>query len=76
MPDACEEVANWMIKQSMATGHGDTLQDLLGQIVAHERERCRKIAKSAWLTCEFGEIADADYGNALCEHIETLISQQ
>lgn len=32
---AREKVAAWMIGQSIATGHGDTLEDLLGELSAH-----------------------------------------
>lgn len=30
--DSREAVANWMIKHSFATGHGDTLADLLEEL--------------------------------------------
>lgn len=33
----CEVVANWMLANSYATGHGDTLEDLLGELVAQVR---------------------------------------
>lgn len=34
--EACrEEVAAWMIKNSLATGHGDTIEDLLGELVPY-----------------------------------------
>ena len=29
----CEQVALWMIREGYATGHGDTLADLLGELV-------------------------------------------
>lgn len=39
-------VAEWMISKSLATGHGDTIEDLLNeaewQIVEREREACAK----------------------------------
>jgi hypothetical protein len=34
-PAACEAVANWMTLHGYATGHGDTLDDLLTELVAH-----------------------------------------
>lgn len=37
------------------------------------RAECAKIAKVAWLTCPFGEIADADTMNDLCEYIAAAI---
>ncbi len=42
------KIAEWMIKQGYATGHGDTVEDLLKelewQIREQEREECAKIA--------------------------------
>jgi len=42
-----EKVAQWMIQRSYATGHGDTIEDLLKevewQIRESERDRCCKI---------------------------------
>ena len=31
----CEKVASMMIEVSIATGHGDTIDDLLGELAAH-----------------------------------------
>jgi hypothetical protein len=43
-----EAVAKWMIDRGYATGHGDTIEDLLKelewQIRESEREACAKIA--------------------------------
>lgn len=36
-------------------------------------EECAGVAKTAWLTCEYGEIADADAMCALSEHTESAI---
>lgn len=38
-----------------------------------ERERCAKNAKVAWLTFPYGEIADADTMNGLCEYTAEII---
>ena len=42
-----EKVAAWMIQRGYATGHGDTIEDLLNeldwQIVEREREACAKV---------------------------------
>ena len=50
--EAREAVAAWMIAHSYPTGHGDTLDDLLGELVEHVRdgaiEECAKIVDSAW----------------------------
>lgn len=43
-----EKVAKWMIERSYATGHGDTIEDLLNQLEWQVREReleeCAKVA--------------------------------
>ncbi len=59
MPDAREQVANWMILQGMATGHGDTLQDLLSEIVAHERNRVIRILDDMPAGLAWGDVANA-----------------
>jgi len=42
-----EKVAKWMVERSYATGHGDTVEDLLTEIdwqaAEREREACRLI---------------------------------
>ena len=42
-----EKVAKWMVESSYATGHGDTIEDLLTEIdwqaAERERERCAKV---------------------------------
>jgi endonuclease YncB( thermonuclease family) len=48
-----ENVAKWMVERGYATGHGDTVEDLLKelqwQVAEREREECAKIA-NAWQT--------------------------
>ena len=43
------KVAQWMIDRSYATGHGDTVDDLLNelewQVKEQEREACAKVAE-------------------------------
>jgi hypothetical protein len=43
-----EVVANWIMDRGFATGHGDSIVDLLDQlewqIAEHEREACAKVA--------------------------------
>jgi hypothetical protein len=43
-----EKVAAWMLARSYATGHGDTVEDLLDeaewQVAEREREACAKLA--------------------------------
>jgi hypothetical protein len=36
---ACEAVARWMIEHSYVTGHGDTLDDLLQELIAQAIKR-------------------------------------
>ncbi len=44
-----EKIAAWMIYNGYATGHGDTIEDLLlelkGEIIKKERKACAEIAK-------------------------------
>jgi|LakMenEpi03Aug12_release.lakeMendotaPanAssembly.Ray.scaffolds.fasta_scaffold1443009_2 hypothetical protein len=37
-----EKIAQWMIERSYATGHGDTVEDLLKELEWQIRERCTK----------------------------------
>ena len=46
-----DKLAQWMIERGYATGHGDTVEDLLKELdwqieekIKKERERCAKIA--------------------------------
>lgn len=48
-------IANWMMQQGYATGHGDTVEDLLKelewQVQEREREACAKVVEQytgAW----------------------------
>ena len=47
-----EKVAKWMISKSLATGHGDAIEDMLDeaewQIREREREACAKIAEEGY----------------------------
>ena len=58
-----EKVAQWMIQQGYATGHGDTVEDLLKELewqiaenwtnalikgVEGEREACAKVCDEMW----------------------------
>lgn len=42
-----EQVARWMISRGYATGHGDTIEDLLAELewqaAEREREACAKV---------------------------------
>lgn len=51
-----EDIAQWMIDHGYATGHGDTIEDLLKelewQIRESEREACSQIAESYEPRCD------------------------
>ena len=51
-----EKVAAWMRSKSYATGHGDTIEDLLKelewQVAEREREACAKVAESYEPRCD------------------------
>ena len=48
-----ESVANWLMKKGFATGHGDSIVDMLDelewQVAEREREACAKIAENRML---------------------------
>jgi hypothetical protein len=44
-PAACEAVANWMTLHGYATGHGDTLDDLLTELVAYVSQHAPVMTK-------------------------------
>ena len=50
-----EKVAAWMMSQGYATGHGDTVEDLLKELewqieerIRNEREACAKVAEEPY----------------------------
>ena len=51
-----EKVAAWMMQRSYATGHGDTIEDLLKelewQIAEREREACAALVDANAMACE------------------------
>jgi len=51
-----EKVAHWMVERGYATGHGDTIEDLLKelewQVAEREREGCARVAESYEPTCD------------------------
>lgn len=46
--DTREEVANWMMAKGLATGHGDSLNDLLTELVAHCAERALSVTANRY----------------------------
>jgi hypothetical protein len=56
-----ETIAKWMIDRGYATGHGDTIEDLLKelewQIRESEREACAKVCENIYT----GEEATGDW---------------
>jgi hypothetical protein len=51
-----EKVARWIMERGYATGHGDTVEDLLREIdwqaAEREREMCASVAESYEPTCD------------------------
>jgi hypothetical protein len=47
-----EAVANWLMRKGFATGHGDSIVDMLDelewQVAEREREACAKLAEEPW----------------------------
>ena len=67
-----KSVAAWMLEHSFPTGHGDTVADLLVELVGHERGACARIARDGCLVPPDGGSpteAEAD----MCDRIATLI---
>ena len=58
----CEKVARWMIRNGYATGHGDTIEDLLTelewQVAEREREACAKVC-DGWMHANGNDCAEA-----------------
>ena len=63
-----EQVAGWMIKNSFATGHGDTLEDLLKELSWQLAERDAKVLEEAAKVID-KEIADHEKFD---EHLSSL----
>ena len=51
--DEREKVAKWMVGQGYATGHGDTIEDLLQelewQVAERERNACSKVCEARYM---------------------------
>lgn len=45
-----QEVADWMINHGFATGHGDSVADLLGELEWQLIEQFREVRRSGRLT--------------------------
>jgi len=63
-----EKVAKWMVERSYATGHGDTVEDLLKelewQVAEREREECAKVA-DAWQSAIHDPRYECDCADAI-----------
>lgn len=46
--DARERLAQWMIQHSYATGHGDTVENLLGELTPQHAKRLSSTPESGW----------------------------
>ena len=62
MSAECEKVARWIIHKGYATGHGDTIEDLLTelewQVAEREREACAKVC-DGWMHANGNDCAEA-----------------
>jgi hypothetical protein len=58
---ALEVVAQWMLAHSFATGHGDTLQDLLGELSWQVTELRNGLAAAEAEVAKMREAAQAVY---------------
>jgi len=62
-----EAVANWLMRKGFATGHGDTIVDMLDelewQVAEREREACAKVAD------EYAEGAERNYSEIIADKI-------
>ena len=58
-----EKVAKWMVERGYATGHGDTVEDLLTEIdwqaAEREQEECAKMFDNEVWAYDYREIAAA-----------------
>ena len=78
MSNELERVVQWMLERSYATGHGDTIEDLLGELewqinerLAVEGERALECAAAIAKPCETGEDAALEIRSlALGKHLE------
>lgn len=60
-----EKVAHWMRSMGYATGHGDTVEDLLGELRTQEREACAKYVEQCSLPDSYSEACLPDIANEL-----------
>ena len=55
-----EKVAKWMVERGYATGHGDTIEDLLKEIdwqaAEREREECAKFCEEQYVFYGFDHV--------------------
>lgn len=74
-----EKVATWIMQRGYATGHGDTVEDLLKelewQVREHEREQCAKVcdevslqAVVSWKLAYHPEDQGREMGADECAH--------
>lgn len=68
-----EKVAAWMIERSYATGHGDTIEDLLKELEWQVRESERK----AWMQLITDpENQPTQYGTVTLEHMQREVDAE
>ena len=64
-----EKVAAWMMQRSYATGHGDTIEDLLKelewQVAEREREECAQLCETKHFSSPVREFGAKDCAAAI-----------
>ena len=67
-----EKLAAWMIQRGFATGHGDTIKDLLKELewqieerISNEREACAKVCEDAISSIQVGKNVCTNLANAI-----------
>lgn len=64
-----EKVAKWMLSNGYATGHGDTIEDLLRHLVWEEREACAIAAWSTGMDLHMKQFDSREVGSACARAI-------
>ena len=66
------KLAAWMMRQGYATGHGDTVEDLLKELewqieerISNEREACAKVCEDATSSIQVGKNVCTNLTNAI-----------
>ena len=67
-----EKLAAWMTRQGYATGHGDTVEDLLKELEWQIEERIRNEREACARVCE-DAISSIQVGKNVCTNLANII---